>query len=54
MFHPNAPKIIFILGGPGAGKGTQCLRMAADFGFVHLSAGDLLRNEVIIFIIINL
>ena len=34
------------LGGPGSGKGTQCERIVRDFGFLHLSAGDLLRDEV--------
>ncbi|KAG0015563.1 hypothetical protein BGZ80_009782 [Entomortierella chlamydospora] len=37
--------VIFVLGGPGAGKGTQCENLVRDFGFVHLSAGDLLRAE---------
>lgn len=32
-------------GGPGAGKGTQCSNIVNNFGFVHLSAGDLLREE---------
>ena len=27
------------LGGPGAGKGTQCQRLVNDFGYMHLSAG---------------
>ena len=27
------------------GKGTQCARIVDSFGFVHLSAGDLLRDE---------
>lgn len=39
------PKIVFVLGGPGAGKGTQCTNIVKNFGFVHLSAGDLLREE---------
>lgn len=39
------PQIIFVLGGPGAGKGTQCAKIVHDYGFVHLSAGDLLREE---------
>jgi len=39
------PNVVFVLGGPGAGKGTQCARLVADHGFVHLSAGDLLRAE---------
>jgi UMP-CMP kinase len=36
---------VFVLGGPGSGKGTQCAHIVSDFGFVHLSAGDLLREE---------
>jgi UMP-CMP kinase family protein len=35
-----------VLGGPGSGKGTQCLKIATDFDCLHLSAGDLLRAEV--------
>uniref|UniRef100_A0A183CI43 Adenylate kinase n=1 Tax=Globodera pallida TaxID=36090 RepID=A0A183CI43_GLOPA len=38
--------IIFIVGGPGCGKGTQCERIVQKFDFTHLSSGDLLRNEV--------
>ncbi|SNX86264.1 related to URA6 - uridine-monophosphate kinase [Melanopsichium pennsylvanicum] len=37
--------VVFVLGGPGAGKGTQCARLVQEYGFVHLSAGDLLRAE---------
>lgn len=37
--------VIFVLGGPGAGKGTQCANLVRDYGFAHLSAGDLLRAE---------
>lgn len=33
-------------GGPGSGKGTQCQKIVDKFGFVHLSAGDLLRAEI--------
>ncbi|KAJ4828416.1 Pentatricopeptide repeat-containing protein, chloroplastic, partial [Turnera subulata] len=33
-------------GGPGSGKGTQCVRIVETFGFKHLSAGDLLRKEL--------
>ena len=28
-----------------AGKGTQCVKLVSDYGFKHLSAGDLLREE---------
>jgi UMP-CMP kinase len=34
-----------VLGGPGSGKGTQCAKIVEKYGFVHLSAGDLLRAE---------
>jgi len=37
--------VVFVLGGPGAGKGTQCELLNAEYGLVHLSAGDLLRKE---------
>jgi len=39
------PNVIFVLGGPGAGKGTQCAKIVEQFQHVHLSAGDLLRAE---------
>ncbi|XP_073293007.1 UMP-CMP kinase-like isoform X1 [Primulina huaijiensis] len=40
------PIITFVLGGPGSGKGTQCMKIVETFGFTHLSAGDLLRKEI--------
>lgn len=39
-------KVVYVLGGPGSGKGTQCSKIAALFGFDHLSVGDLLEKEV--------
>jgi adenylate kinase len=39
-------RILFVLGGPGSGKGTQCDKIVAKYGFTHLSTGDLLRDEV--------
>jgi len=44
-FDPKKVTVIFILGGPGSGKGTQSVHLVQDFGFKHLSAGDLLREE---------
>lgn len=38
--------MIIFAGGPGSGKGTQCDKIVAKFGFTHLSSGDLLRAEV--------
>lgn len=37
---------MFVLGGPGSGKGTQCARIKEKYGYTHLSSGDLLRDEV--------
>lgn len=39
------PQILFVLGAPGSGKGTQCGKIVEKFRFDHLSAGDLLRAE---------
>ncbi|CAH1393463.1 unnamed protein product [Nezara viridula] len=39
------PRIVFVQGCPGAGKGTQCANIAREFGYVHISADDLLRDE---------
>lgn len=40
------PKVLFFLGGPGAGKGTQCSLLESRLGVRHLSAGELLRAEM--------
>ena len=37
---------IVFLGAPGSGKGTQAQRLMADYGFVQVSTGDLLREAV--------
>ncbi len=37
------PKIIFVLGGPATGKGTQCEKLVEEFKYTHISVGDLMR-----------
>ncbi|KAK9894210.1 UMP-CMP kinase [Cystobasidium minutum MCA 4210] len=44
-FDPAHITVVYVLGGPGAGKGTQCAKLVSEKNFVHLSAGDLLRAE---------
>lgn len=40
-----AQNVVFVLGGPGAGKGTMCELAESQLGWHHLSAGELLRAE---------
>ena len=40
------PNIVFVIGGPGCGKGTQCKRIIKNFGYQSFSTGDLLRQYV--------
>uniref|UniRef100_A0A4W5MCK5 Cytidine/uridine monophosphate kinase 1 n=1 Tax=Hucho hucho TaxID=62062 RepID=A0A4W5MCK5_9TELE len=42
---PRKAQVVFVLGGPGSGKGTQCDRIVENYSYTHLSVGDLLRAE---------
>jgi len=43
---PNKPLRIIIAGAACSGKGTQCELIKKDYGVVHISTGDLLRDAV--------
>lgn len=38
--------VLVILGAPGAGKGTQCARLAQTLAIPHVSTGNILRNHI--------
>ena len=40
------PMYIVLLGPPGAGKGTQAQNISQDMGLVHVSSGDLFRENL--------
>lgn len=40
------PNVVFVIGGPGSGKGTMCELAESQLGWTHLSTGELLRAEL--------
>jgi len=40
------PNYILLLGGPGAGKGTQAQHLCAKFGLPQVASGDLFRDNL--------
>ena len=40
------PNVVFVIGGPGSGKGTMCEVAKLQLGWLHLSTGELLRAEL--------
>lgn len=43
--HTAVPNVVFVLGGPGSGKGTQCALLQRKLNLPQLCVGDLLRRE---------
>ncbi len=37
---------LVLFGPPGAGKGTQAAKLAEKYGFIHISTGEMIRNEI--------
>ena len=39
-------KYVVLLGPPGAGKGTQAKILASELNLVHVSSGDIFRENI--------
>jgi adenylate kinase len=46
FYWRRGARFILVIGGPGAGKGTQSLLLAKLLGLPHLSTGDLIRRHL--------
>lgn len=46
LLKDSMARYIVLLGPPGAGKGTQAQIIAEKFGLIHVSSGDLFRNNL--------
>lgn len=44
--HVENKKIFIVMGAPGAGKGTQCKRLAEKYGLVFIPTGSMIRDEI--------
>lgn len=43
--NSSTPPVVFVLGGPGTGKGTQCALLQKEYDLGEICAGELLRQE---------
>ncbi len=41
----DKPLVLVVLGRQGSGKGTQCEMLESEFGIVHVSTGEMLRED---------
>ena len=46
MSGSGLPRVLFVLGGPGSGKGPLCGTLSKPFSMQHISVGALLRSEI--------
>lgn len=44
--HFRRPLQVVLAGPPASGKGTQAAKLVEEFGLVHLSTGDMLRDAI--------